>query len=46
MYFLLILIILMLAFPILARFVGWLLSAVFWLIVVVLAFAVVAAFVH
>jgi hypothetical protein len=31
-----------LAFPILARFVGWMLSALFWLMVVVIAVAVIA----
>jgi hypothetical protein len=30
------------AFPILARFVGWMLSSFFWLVVVVIAFAVIS----
>lgn len=38
----LIIILLVLAFPALARFVGSMLSALFWLIVVVIAVAVIA----
>jgi hypothetical protein len=42
MHLILIIILLVLAFPALARFVGWMLSALFWLIVVVIAIAVIS----
>jgi hypothetical protein len=46
MHFLLILIVLMLAFPFLARFVGAVVSGMFWLILVLAALAVVGRMVH
>jgi hypothetical protein len=44
MHFLLILIVLMLAFPFFARFVGGLLKGFFWLILALAALAAVGAF--
>jgi hypothetical protein len=46
MHFLLIIVILMLAFPIFARVVGSILSIAFWLVVVVIVVAMVGAFSH
>ena len=43
MHLLLIAIILALVFPLFARFVGWMMSAIFWLIVVVAVLAVLSA---
>jgi hypothetical protein len=42
LHLLLIVVLLVLAFPALARFVGWMLSAFFWLIVVGIAIAVIS----
>jgi hypothetical protein len=46
MHFLLVLIVLMLAFPFFARFVGGFLKGFFWLILVLLGLAAIGAFVH
>jgi hypothetical protein len=46
MHLLLITVILMLAFPVFARFVGHVLSAVFWLILAAIVLAMFGAFSH
>jgi hypothetical protein len=46
MHFLLILIVLMLAFPFVARIVGGMLKGFFWLLLLVAAMAAVGAFIH
>lgn len=46
MHLLLILILLCLVFPVFARFLGWMLSAVFWLIVVVVVLGLIGALSH
>jgi hypothetical protein len=46
MHFLLILIVLMLAFPFLARVIGGLLKGFFWLILALTALAAIGAMVH
>jgi predicted cation transporter len=46
MHFLLILVVLMLAFPFMARVVGGLLKGFFWLILALVALTALGAFVH
>lgn len=46
MHLLLILLILMVAFPAFARLVGWVLSAIFWLVVIVIGLAMLGALSH
>lgn len=46
MHFLFIIVILMLAFPLFARFIGGCFSALFWLIAAVVVIAVFGAFTH
>ena len=46
MHLLLVILLLCLVFPLLARFVGWVLSTVFWLIVVVVLLGLFGVLVH
>ena len=46
MHILLILILLCVVFPVFAQFVGWMLSAVFWVMLVVVVFGLIKAFSH
>lgn len=46
MHILLILLVLMVAFPAFARLVGWMLSAIFWLVLILVAVAVFGVLSH